>query len=73
LQDECSDKRNVVSHEERAVSVQRELKPPFKFDIADIVKRLRRLPVAVDGKVTISLPFVEVSIKPDKDGTQSRT
>lgn len=46
--------------------VHRELKPPFKFDIADIVRRLRRLPVAVDGKVTISLPFVEVSIKPDR-------
>jgi len=46
--------------------VHRELKPPFKFDIADIVRRLRRLPVAVDGKVTISLPFIEVSIKPDK-------
>lgn len=46
--------------------MHRELKPPFKFDIADIVRRLRRLPVAVDGKVTISLPFIEVSIKPDK-------
>lgn len=46
--------------------MHRELKPPFKFDIADIVRRLRRLPVTVDGKVTITLPFVEVSIKPDK-------
>jgi len=46
--------------------VHRELKPPFKFDIGDIIKRLRRLPVTVDGKVTISLPFIEVSIKPDK-------
>ena len=46
--------------------MHRELKPPFKFDIGDIIKRLRRLPVTVDGKVTISLPFIEVSIKPDK-------
>jgi len=51
--------------EETAVSVHRELKPPFKFDIADIIKRLRGLPVTVDG-VTITLPFVEVSVKPDK-------
>lgn len=47
------------------MSVHRELKPPFKFDIAGVIKRLQRLPVTVEG-VTISLPFVEVSVKPDK-------
>lgn len=45
--------------------MHRELKPPFKFDVADIVRRLRKLPVTVDG-VTISLPFIEVSVKSDK-------
>jgi hypothetical protein len=45
--------------------VHRELKPPFKFDVADIVRRLRNLPVAIDG-VTITLPFIEVSVKSDK-------
>jgi bacterioferritin-associated ferredoxin len=42
----------------------RDLKPPFKFDIRNIVDRLRKLPVSVDG-VTIALPFVEVTLKPD--------
>jgi len=42
----------------------RDLKPPFKFDIGGIVDRLRKLPVSVDG-VTITLPFVEVTLKPD--------
>lgn len=45
--------------------MHRELKPPFKFDVANIVRRLRTLPVTVDG-VTITLPFIEVSVKPDK-------
>ena len=42
----------------------RDLKPPFKFDIGKILSRARKLPVSVDG-VTISLPFVEVTLKPD--------
>jgi hypothetical protein len=42
----------------------RDLKPPFKFDIGSIVQRVRKLPVSVDG-VTITLPFVEVTLKPD--------
>jgi hypothetical protein len=44
--------------------MSRDLKPPFKFDIGTIVNRLRKLPVSVDG-VTITLPFVEVSVKVD--------
>jgi hypothetical protein len=42
----------------------RDLKPPFKFEIGKIVERLRKIPVAVDG-VTITLPFVQVTLKPD--------
>lgn len=42
----------------------RDLKPPFKFEIGSIVERLRKLPVSVEG-VTITLPFVEVTLKPD--------
>lgn len=42
----------------------RDLKPPFKFDIGKILERARRLPVSVDG-VTITLPFFEVTLKPD--------
>lgn len=32
-------------------------KPPFKFDIGTIVRRLRKLPVSAKG-VTIKMPFV---------------
>lgn len=42
----------------------RNLKPPFKFDVSDIVRRLRNLPVCIEG-VTITLPFVEITVKPD--------
>ena len=42
----------------------RDLKPPFKFDLDSILGRLRRLPVAVDG-VTITFPFIGVTVKPD--------
>ncbi len=41
----------------------RNLRPPFKFDLSGLIARIRRLPVAVDG-VTLSVPFVSVSIKP---------
>ena len=47
------------------LTMPRELKPPFKFDIRDIMRRLQKVPLCVDG-VTITLPFVEVSVKPDK-------
>ncbi|HEU0048661.1 MAG TPA: hypothetical protein VFQ43_13780, partial [Nitrososphaera sp.] len=43
----------------------RDLKPPFKFDIRNILSRLRKLPVCVDG-VTINLPGVKVTLKPDQ-------
>ena len=39
-------------------------RPPFKFDLSKIFDRMRRLPKAIDG-VTINLPFVSVSVKPD--------
>ena len=42
----------------------RDFKPPFKFDLESILGRLRSLPVAVDG-ITITLPFIEVTVKPD--------
>jgi hypothetical protein len=42
----------------------RDLSPPFKFDLREIVERLRKLPLSVDG-VTIALPFIEVTVKPD--------
>jgi hypothetical protein len=42
----------------------RDLKPPFKFDINGIVDKFRKLPLSVDG-VTIALPFIEVTVKPD--------
>ena len=42
----------------------RDLKPPFKFEIGGIIDRVRKLPVSVDG-ITITLPFVEVTLKPD--------
>jgi hypothetical protein len=40
-------------------------KPPFKFEVANIIKRLKSLPVAVDGAVKISIPFLEVTVKVD--------
>lgn len=42
-----------------------ELKPPFRFDIAKILGGFQKLPVAIDG-VTIALPFVSVTVKPDR-------
>jgi len=53
-----------MSYAHILATMRRDLKPPFKFDISGIVKRLRGLPVSVDG-VTISLPFVEVNVKAD--------
>jgi hypothetical protein len=42
----------------------RDLPIPFKFDLSSVVSRARRLPKAVDG-ISINLPFVSVSVKPD--------
>ncbi len=44
--------------------MSREFKPPFKFDIEGVVRRLRKLPVSVEG-VSIVLPFIEVAVKID--------
>jgi|NGEPerStandDraft_6_1074524.scaffolds.fasta_scaffold154537_2 hypothetical protein len=56
---------SVTEGEFILLTMPRELKPPFKFDIRDIMRRLQKVPLCVDG-VTITLPFVEVSVKPDK-------
>jgi hypothetical protein len=40
-------------------------KPPLKFEISNIVKRLKSLPIAVDGAVKINIPFLEVTVKVD--------
>lgn len=43
----------------------RDLPPPFKFDVSDLVRRARRhTQKRVDG-VTINLPFVSFSVRPD--------
>lgn len=41
-----------------------QLPQPFQFDLASLISRLRKLPKAVDG-VSISLPFVSISVKPE--------
>jgi hypothetical protein len=38
--------------------------PPFHFDLAALLKQARRFPIQVDG-VSISLPFVSFSVKPN--------
>jgi hypothetical protein len=43
----------------------RDLKSPFKFNVNDVVERLRKLPVSVDG-ITITLPFAEIKVSVDK-------
>jgi hypothetical protein len=43
----------------------RDLPPPFKFDMSDLVRKARRhTKKRVDG-VTINLPFVSFSVRPD--------
>ncbi len=43
----------------------RDLPPPFKFDVSDLVRKARRYTKnRVDG-VTINLPFVSFSVRPD--------
>lgn len=42
----------------------RDLKVPFRFNIASLVRQACRLPIQVDG-VSISLPFVSVTVKPN--------
>ena len=38
--------------------------PPFKFDIGDVLGRARRLASASLGDVTLTLPFVSVTVHP---------
>lgn len=42
----------------------RELPPPFRFNLSSLIARVRNLPKVVDG-VSINLPFVSISVKPD--------
>jgi len=43
----------------------RQLPPPFRFDVRSLIKRARqKLNTQVDG-VTINLPFISFSVKPD--------
>src|SRR5438552_3846524 len=42
-----------------------EARSPFKLDLSSVVKRMKRLPVAVDAKIKISVPFFELTVKPD--------
>jgi len=45
--------------------MSREFKPPFTFDITQILQRLGKLPVKVEG-VKLSVPFLEVTVKVDR-------
>lgn len=38
---------------------------PFKFDVSNIIKRFKSLPITVDGAVKINIPFLEVTVKVD--------
>lgn len=40
-------------------------KLPFKFEVSNIIERLKSLPIAVDGAVKINIPFLEVTVKVD--------
>lgn len=42
----------------------RDFSPPFRFDLDALLKQARRFPLRVDG-VSISLPFVSFSVKPN--------
>ncbi len=42
----------------------RNVTPPFRFDLSELIAKVRRLPDVVDG-VTIKLPFISLSVKPD--------
>ena len=41
------------------------VRPPFKIEISNLVKQMRDLPVAVNAKIKISVPFFEVTVEPD--------
>ncbi len=42
----------------------RDVTPPFQFDLTGLIAKVRQLPRVVDG-VTIKLPFISISVKPD--------
>jgi hypothetical protein len=42
-----------------------EARSPFKLDLSSVVKRMKGLPIAVDAKIKISIPFFELTVKPD--------
>lgn len=41
-----------------------ERKPPFRFDLSEVLRRLRSISGRVDG-VSLSLPFFSITVKPD--------
>lgn len=43
----------------------RDLRPPFKFDIAPLLARFRSLPIDAEATVTIGLPGVKITAKID--------
>lgn len=43
----------------------RDLKPPFRFDIANLLARFRSLPIDAEATVTIGLPGIKVTAKID--------
>lgn len=43
----------------------RDMKAPFKFDIAGLMARFRSLPIEADATVTIGLPGFKVTVKAD--------
>lgn len=40
-------------------------KPPFILDLSGIIRRMKSLPVSVDAKVKVRVPFLEVTLSPD--------
>jgi hypothetical protein len=42
----------------------RNLKPPFKFDLSNVIKCAKSIPASLDG-VSISLPFISFTVKPE--------
>jgi hypothetical protein len=43
----------------------RDLRPPFKFDVARLLARFRSLPIDAEATVTIGLPGVKITAKID--------
>jgi hypothetical protein len=40
-------------------------KPTFNLDLSGIIRRMKSLPISVDAKVKVSIPFLEVTFTPD--------